>query len=143
MNNKTSEHVAQQFENVWLLRYPQPNKCVHDQGTEFLGGSFQRKLQQHGIIDRPTTSRNPQANSICERMHHTVANVLRTTNKLRRPKSLFDAIQQIEDAIATTVYATRVSVSRSLGALPGNLMYGRDMFLDLPFQADLITLQDK
>ena len=28
IRNKTAYHVAQQFENVWLSRYPKPNKCV-------------------------------------------------------------------------------------------------------------------
>ena len=143
INNKEAHHVAQQFENVWLSRYPRPNCCVHDQGGEFMGYEFQRKLQQHGIIDVPTTSRNPQANSVCERMHQTVANVLRTTLQLKPPKNELEAIQQIEDAIATTVYATRVSVSRSLGTSPGNLVFRRDMFLDLPVIADLVVIRNK
>ena len=83
LNNKTAEHVSQQFENLWLSRYPRPNKCVHNQGGEFMGFEFQRKLQQHGIQDTATTSCNPQANSICERMHQTVANVLQTSHKLQ------------------------------------------------------------
>jgi hypothetical protein len=44
--------------------------------------------------------------------------------------------------LATTVYATRCSVLRSLGTLPGNLVYHRDMFVDLPLVADLIQIQD-
>ena len=143
LNNKESSHVAQQFENLWLSRYPRPNRCVHDQGGEFMGDAFQRKLQQHGIDDAPTTACNPQANAVCERMHQTIANVLRTSIQLQPPRTHWQAIQQLEDAIATTVYATRVSVSRSLGTSPGNLVFRRDMFLDLPFIADLITIQGK
>ena len=143
LNNRTAHHVAQQFENVWLSRYPRPNRCIHDNGGEFIGAEFQIKLQQHGITDVPTTSYNPQGNSICERMHQTVANVLRTTTQLKPPRNLQDATQQVENAIATTVYATRVSVSRTLGTSPGNLVFGRDMFLDVPLLADLVTIRDR
>lgn len=66
INNKTSHHIAEQFENCWLSRYPRPNRCIHDNGGEFVGWEFQQLLQRAGIVDAPTTSRNPQANAICE-----------------------------------------------------------------------------
>ena len=37
INDKSSDHAAQHFENLWLSRYPCPNKCVHDNGKEFIG----------------------------------------------------------------------------------------------------------
>ena len=40
INNKSSKHVAEQFAICWLSRYPRPNRCVHDNGTEFLGHEF-------------------------------------------------------------------------------------------------------
>eukprot|EP00957_Ditylum_brightwellii_P009577 722069-Ditylum_brightwellii.AAC.1 len=76
VENKTAEHVAQQYENVWLSCYPCPLKCIHGNGGEFIGKTFQRMLQRNGIQDSPTTSCNPQANALCERLHQTVANVL-------------------------------------------------------------------
>ena len=51
------------------------------------------ELQQHGIKDVPTTSRNPQANAVCEHMHQTVANVLCTTVMLAPPQNLLQAHQ--------------------------------------------------
>ena len=41
INNRTSIHVAEQFSNCWLARYPRPNRCVHDKGSEFIGIAFQ------------------------------------------------------------------------------------------------------
>eukprot|EP00957_Ditylum_brightwellii_P049897 3782540-Ditylum_brightwellii.AAC.1 len=32
VENKTAEHVAQQYENCWLPHYPCPVKCIHDNG---------------------------------------------------------------------------------------------------------------
>ena len=96
INNRTAIHVAQQFENCWLSWYPRPNRCVHDNGGEFKGEGFQLMLQRHGIHDSPTTSRNPQGNAVCECMHQTIANVLRTTLPLQPPQNVEQAIQLVE-----------------------------------------------
>ena len=69
IQNKTSKHVAQQFENCWLLKYPSPNRCVYDNGGEFCGNEFQPMLVKHKVDPAGTTVKNPQANGICEQMH--------------------------------------------------------------------------
>ena len=51
----TAAHVALQFENSWLARYPRPSHCLHDQGGEFTGYAFQQMLLPHGIHDHCTT----------------------------------------------------------------------------------------
>mmetsp|Transcript_27581 Transcript_27581/g.40549 ORF Transcript_27581/g.40549 Transcript_27581/m.40549 type:complete len:847 (+) Transcript_27581:174-2714(+) len=161
INSKTAEHVAQKFEDCWLARYPRPNRCVHDNGGEFIGAEFQLKLEQHGITDAPTTSRNPQGNSICERMHQTVANVLRTKLNLANPLHMTienalrvklangevltvgEAENLVDQCLAMAMYATRVQTNRSLGVSPGSLVFQRDMFLDLPLIADIIQIRAK
>ena len=77
VDNGTSVEAANKFESSWLHRYPRPTTCIHDNGPEFQFG-FIQKLEQWGIKNVPTTSRNPQANSVCERMHQTVGNIIRT-----------------------------------------------------------------
>lgn len=143
LENKTAKHVSEQFENCWLARYPRPNKCIHDNGGEFIGNEFQLMLQRHGIKDVPTTSRNPQGNSVCERMHQSVANVLRTILNDNRAQNQEHAVQAVENALATTMYATRCSVSRALDSSPGELVFRRDMFVDIPVMVDLLTIQEK
>jgi hypothetical protein len=67
IQNKTASHGGMQFENIWLARYPWPMRCIHDQGTKFIGADFQYILIHTGIKDVPaTTVRNPQANAVCE-----------------------------------------------------------------------------
>ena len=51
---------------------------MHDPGTEFTGPEFQTLLENCRIKDVCTSAKNPQANAVCERMHQTVGNVLRT-----------------------------------------------------------------
>jgi hypothetical protein len=76
IDEKTSAHVARKYAQVWLSRYPWPECCVHDNGGEFVGPEFQFLLQGCRIKDAPTSSKNPQANSICKLMHQTVENVV-------------------------------------------------------------------
>lgn len=141
IQNKTAAHISQKFEECWLNRYPRPNVCIHDRGGEFVGWEFQNKLQQCGVKDKPTTSRNPQANSVCERLHQTVANILRTILAERPPRNLQQAEAAMDEALSTATHVTRCAVSRSLGTSPGALVFRRDMLLDLPIVVDLWKIQ--
>ena len=47
---KNSSHIAQQFANCWLFRFPKPNYCIHESGGEFIGHEFKDLLTQDGII---------------------------------------------------------------------------------------------
>ena len=144
VDNKTSAHIAKQFENCWLARYPWPERCVHDKGKEFVGVEFQQLLQRAAIKDRPTTSRNPQANAVCERMHQTVGNILRTLLHGHAFDQQAGANTIIDNALATAMHATRTAASHSLGGnTPGSLAFKRDMFLNIPLIADLQTIRDR
>ena len=74
IQNKHANHIAMLFENNWLSRYARPVKCIHDQGGEFIGSEFQEMLNRFNIRPAQITTRNPQDNSICERMHQTMLN---------------------------------------------------------------------
>ena len=142
VDNKTSQHIAQQFKNCWLSRYPWPERCVHDNGKEFVGYEFKQLLRNANIQSKRTTSRNPQGNSVCERMHQTVRNVLRTLLHGHHPTATeHNAI--VDNALATVMHATRTAVSKSLGGnSPGSLAFRRDMFVNIPLLADLQAIRD-
>ena len=143
IDNKTSEHVARKFEESWLSRYPRPFSCCHDNGGEFSGWEFQKLLNDFGIKDIPTTSRNPASNGICERMHLTVGNVLRTLIHTQPPGTLADAKTLIDSALATASHAIRTNISQATGYSPGALAFHRDMLLDVPLVIDLLQVRDK
>ena len=143
INNKTAAHVGMRFENEWLARYPRPMRCVHDNGTEFTGGDFQRILTLNGIKDVATTSKNPQANAVCERMHQTVTNILRPLLHAHFPQNVQAATDIIDTALATASHASRSSIHRTLNISPGALVFHRDMFLDIPLIADLATIRNQ
>ena len=143
LNNKTAAHVALHFENAWLARYPRPIHLIYDQGGEFTGYQFQRMLTRHHIHRHPITAKNPQANSVCERMHQTIGNTLRVLSTLNPPEGLEDALQLVDTAIANAVYATRATFHSALSTTPGALAFGRDMVLNIPMIADLQLIQQR
>jgi hypothetical protein len=108
-SNRTSAHAATIFINTWLARYPSPTSCIYDQGSEFIGWSFQHMLDQYDITRQPITLKNPQANAICKRMHEVVGNSLRGLKQWTPPNHLDDAHLLIDTALADAMYATRAT----------------------------------
>ena len=143
IHNKTSANIASKFENVWLARYPKPTRCIHDNGNEFIGVEFQNMLLKYHIKDVPTTIKNPQANAICERMHQTIGNMLRTHLYHFTPHTQQDCDELIELAIASAIFALRATIHTTLGVTPGSIVFHRDMLLDIPVIADLQALQQR
>ena len=102
-----------------MVRYTWHKRCVHDNSDEFNGWGFQEFLAKTGVQDVPTTSCNPTANSVCERMHQTVGDVLRTTLHGNPPKNLTKANELIDEALSTAMHSMPSSVHTTLGSSPG------------------------
>eukprot|EP00957_Ditylum_brightwellii_P202557 15330669-Ditylum_brightwellii.AAC.1 len=62
-------------------------------------------LQRNEINDSPTTSRNPQGNSVCEWLHQMVADILRITT-LGAMQNIQQANQAIDNVLASATHAT-------------------------------------
>ena len=142
--NRTMGHVAEQFENSWLARYPRPTICIHANRTEFIGWKYLRLLARMGITDVCTAVRDPQSNTICKRMHQTIRDILRVVLHTNPPRNM-DATNQIMDnALATCMHATRCAVSFLIRTTPAALVYGRDMIMDVPLNliANLALIRD-
>jgi len=143
INNKSSQHISEQFANVWLARYPSPNRCIHDNGGEFIGHEFQTLLTQNTIIDVPTTVKNPQSNALCERMHQTISNILRIIMRTTTITQYQQAEQVMDNALATCMHATRCAVNHTMRTSPGALVFRRDMFIDVPILSGLLTIRNR
>ena len=138
---KTASEVADAVENNWISRYPRPMKCVTDGGPEF-GQEFVDMIKRSGITYSCVTSRNPQGNSIVERIHQAVGNVLRIVVKDENPRSPAEGRRVIEKTLATAMHACRCATNGTIGNLSaGALAFHRDMFMDIPLIADILTLQ--
>ena len=73
-------------------------------------------------------------------MHQTVGNVLRTLLHSSPPKTVSNAKDIVDNALATAMHAMRCNVTTALGSPLGALVYARDMFLNVPLVADWTTI---
>jgi hypothetical protein len=79
---------------------------VYNQGGEFFGFQFQQMLDRHHIHKHPITAKNPQANAVCERMHHqVVGNSLRVLSAMNPPAGITHANQLVDTEITNAMYA--------------------------------------
>jgi hypothetical protein len=69
-------------------------------------------------------------------MHQNVGNILRTLVHTTPPEDVTSARRLVDEALSTAQHALRAAVSTALGSSPGALVFGRDMFLDVPMIAD-------
>ena len=143
IENKEANHVADKFAECWLSRYPRPMSCCHDNGGEFTGWEFQQLLTDFGIKDKPTTSRNPTGNAVCERMHLQIGNHIRTKIHSEPPRTLAEAEALVDAELAAASHAVRTNISQVTGYSPGALAFHRDMFLNVPLVVDLLKVRER
>ena len=60
------------------------------------------------------TSKNPQSNAICERMHQTISNVLQTLVHTNPPQNIDQARVIVDDALVTAMHAMNTTVATTL-----------------------------
>jgi hypothetical protein len=116
IDNKTAKHIHDKLMQSWLFQFPHPVQCLHEKGGEFIGQNFQWLLEIFSIKDLCSTSKNPQSNAICERMHQTVTNVLRTLVHTNPPQNMTQARDIIDNALATAMHAMQTTVTTNLGS---------------------------
>ena len=133
-DDKRSDTVANLVEQTWLCRYPWPEKCIFDHGSEFIGQEFQELMtEEYKIKPAPAGVRNPQANSILERIHQVVGNMLRTFELEERE---LDEQRPFAGILSAVAWAIRSTYHTTLEATPGQLVFGRDMILNVQHIAD-------
>jgi hypothetical protein len=138
--NKDSNTVANLVEQTWFTRYPWPTQIIFDRGKEFMG-DFARMVQEdYGVKKKPTTTRNPQANSIIERIHQTIGNMIRTHQV---GSAEIDENDPWSGILAATMFATRATYHTTTQATPAQLVFGRDAILNTKFDANWKAIHDR
>jgi len=128
--------VATRFENAWLCKYPRPGKCIHDPGGKFAGTAVQSMLATNGIRSVPTTVKNPQANSIAERVHRVVGDMIRTQLDGTDLNSIADANLFVDAVLASATFGLRATVHTTMTVSHGAAAFGRDMLINIPLTVD-------
>ena len=111
-------------------------KVTQDKGGKFIGQEFQEVLKNFGLDrkSKPTTPiKNPPANAIVERTHQVVGNMLRTCEL---QDADIDESNIWSEILASIAWASRSTCHATLQATPGQLVFGRDMILNIEYIAD-------
>ena len=99
--------VANQVELARLSCYSLPNKVIVDRGKEFLAKFREMIINDHGITIKPITSRNLQANTILERVHQTIGNILRN---FKVQKMVLDDENPWDGILSSAMFALQATV---------------------------------
>jgi RNase H-like domain found in reverse transcriptase/Reverse transcriptase (RNA-dependent DNA polymerase)/Integrase zinc binding domain len=134
VKDKEAITVASAVEQTWLTRYPWPTQVIFDKGKEFLGEFAAMVSNDYGIERKGITVRNPQANAIIERIHQTIANIIRTFEVQKDP--YLDPDDPWSGILAATMFAVRATYHTTLQATPSQLVFGRDAILNTKFEAN-------
>lgn len=103
---------------------------MYDNGSEFKK-NFQPLLKDFAIKATCTSIKNPQSNAILERIHQVVGSMLKTKDLVNIE---FDELDMWSPILASVAYAIRCSHHSTLNTTHGQLVFGRDMLLDLKFE---------
>jgi len=103
---------------------------------------FQTLLENCHIKDVCTSTKYPQSNAVCERMHQTVGNVLRT---LLHGTIDHHKILPLQKNLLMKHFPLHhiAEVHFTLGSSPDSLVFNRDMFLNTPLIADWHAITQK
>ena len=133
IRNKGAMEIANQVELNWLCRYPWPTQIIVDRGREFMGEFLRMCHNDYGIKTKPITTRNPQANSIIERVHKTIRDMIRSA----QPQELGDEVEDpLEGVLAAVAFGVRATYHTTLQATPAQLVFGRDSILNIKHEAN-------
>ena len=145
--NKFCSTVANAFFTMWLTKFPRPLRTIHDQGTEFKGPEFTSLLKQFGIQNVSISVRNPQANSIIERMHQTLASMFRSLLLEHKQQDCTITASDLDNwitmAIASCTYAINATIHSTTKTSPGAFVFQRDMILPIQSLANWELIRRK
>ena len=128
-DDKRAISIANVVEQQWLTRYPWPSMITFDQGPEIIGEDFKQMVRDdYGLKANPITTRNPQANAIIERVHQTLGNIIRT---FELQENYLDEDDPWAGVLSAAAFAVRATYHTMLQKTPGQLVFGRDMILNV------------
>jgi hypothetical protein len=91
----------------------------------------------YGIKAKPTTSHNPQAIAIIERIHKVVNDMLRSLTLENNHENLEEQEDNPFDYfLPSTAWAIRSTYHKTMRVTPCQLMFGRDMIHNIAFRAN-------
>ena len=104
---------------------------MFDRGAKFMAEFSKMCHNDYGLKRKPITTRNPQSNTIIERIHKLIGNIIRT----------FDVSNIVNNdpwsgILAATKFAVRANYHTTLQESPMQLVFGQDAILNIKHVAD-------
>jgi transposase InsO family protein len=109
-----------------------PVQVTFDNGSEFKS-VFKEMCDNLGTKCSPTTSYNPQGNSVIERINQCMGNMLKAFELEERE---LDPDDPGNEFLPACDFEIRSTFHTSLQASPKQLVFGRDMIHDMRFEAN-------
>jgi len=119
IGEKTADIIANWLEIHWLTRYTWPTKINMDKGKEFAREVSETLKNEYGIKRKIITSRNPQVNSMIERCHKTLHNMIRSAQI--KDKWDLDSFLRFKGVLAACRKAMNSAVHTTACATPSPL----------------------
>ena len=138
ITTKKSEVIRDLFVQEWLRRYPRPSRVTFDSGGEFDSTEFHSACILWETIPNPITVKNARANSIVERMHRVLGDMLRVQLASKHPKE--DIVKELTSAAA---YAIRATVHGVTQFTPAQMVYSKDMILRTHMEANVELVRQR
>jgi transposase InsO family protein len=136
-----ADYTADLLERIWFNRYPWPTEVICDRGKEFMAEVIATLRDDYGIVRKPITTRNPQANAMVERAHQTLGNMLRSQDFQNRND--IDMEDPFAGVLAAVGFAMRATVHTTTRATPSQLVFNRDAIHNVGFKADWLYIKNR
>ena len=118
LTDMTADTVARTFFEQWICRFGCPSVVTTDQGRNFESQLVASLNKMTGTIRQRTTSYNPQANGIVERLHRTLKSSLMAAGRDRWTESL-----------PIILLGLRASIKSGIETTPAELVFGTTLRL--------------
>jgi len=125
IGEKTADIIANWLELHWLTRYPWPTEITMEKGKEFAREVSETLKNKCSVKWKIITSRNPQANSMIERCHKTLHNMI-CSAQIKDRRDL-DSFLGFKGVLAACRKAMNSAVHTTARAMPTQLVFGRDV----------------
>ena len=96
---------------------------------------------EYGIKQQVISTRNPQANSMVERAHQTLHQLIRSHDIANNPN--IDLDDPFTGILSACAFAMRTTVHATNRATPSQLVFGRDAIQNTLFKADWQYIADR
>ena len=118
IENIEAETVARTFLEVWIARYGVPEMVTTDRGTQFESKLFQSLCNWIGTKKIRTSSHNPRANGIIERLHRQMKASIMAHDK-----------GEWTEVLPMVMVGIRTAVKEDLGFSSAELVFGHNLTL--------------